>query len=149
MADCLIAFEMLGLDGKVYEKARDDVAERVQLLITEDAATSLKLHPINAILLGQYANQKLHGRRPFHWAVEFSEVFGRGGFDALIGNPPFLGGQKITGAMGVEYRDFIVRKIADGRKGSADLSVFFMLEAALLSRPLGVVGRVLTSAIAE
>ena len=25
-----------------------------------------------------------------------------GGFDAIVGNPPFLGGQKITGAMGVD-----------------------------------------------
>ena len=26
----------------------------------------------------------------------------RGGFDAIIGNPPFLGGTKLTGAMGTE-----------------------------------------------
>ena len=24
----------------------------------------------------------------------------RGGFDAVVGNPPFMGGQKITGAFG-------------------------------------------------
>lgn len=31
---------------------------------------------------------------PFHWEVEFPEVFDRenGGFDAVVGNPPFLGG---------------------------------------------------------
>ena len=32
--------------------------------------------------------------RPFHWALEFPEVFlERGGFDAFVGNPPFMGGQ--------------------------------------------------------
>ena len=36
--------------------------------------------------------------RPFHWALEFPEVFlDRGGFDAFVCNPPFMGGQKITG----------------------------------------------------
>lgn len=28
-------------------------------------------------------------RRPFHWALEFPEVFQSGGFDAICGNPPF------------------------------------------------------------
>ena len=30
--------------------------------------------------------------RPFHWQLEFPEVFDRpnGGFDAIVGNPPFL-----------------------------------------------------------
>ena len=39
-------------------------------------------------------------RTPLHWPLVFPEVFERGGFDAVIGNPPFLGGQKITGALG-------------------------------------------------
>jgi Eco57I restriction-modification methylase len=31
--------------------------------------------------------------RPFHWEIEFPEVFGGGreGFDAIVGNPPFAG----------------------------------------------------------
>jgi hypothetical protein len=31
---------------------------------------------------------------PFHWELEFPEVFigERGGFDAFVGNPPFIGG---------------------------------------------------------
>ena len=30
---------------------------------------------------------------PFHWEMEFPEVFARenGGFDAIVGNPPFAG----------------------------------------------------------
>ena len=38
-----------------------------------------------------------HGERPlvpFHWEIEFPEVFERDrpGFDAIVGNPPFMGG---------------------------------------------------------
>ena len=42
---------------------------------------------------------------PFHWPLEFPEVFTRGvdGFDAVIGNPPFLGGKKLSAALGDGY----------------------------------------------
>ena len=36
----------------------------------------------------------------------------RGGFDAFVGNPPFMGGPKITGNLGTEYRDYFVRALA-------------------------------------
>ena len=38
--------------------------------------------------------QGAHPLTPFHWEIEFPEVFARenGGFDAIVGNPPFLGG---------------------------------------------------------
>jgi N-6 DNA Methylase len=38
-----------------------------------------------------------HPLRPLHWEIEFPEVFEEAnrGFDALIGNPPFLGGARI------------------------------------------------------
>ena len=48
-----------------------------------------------------------------------------GGFSAVLGNPPFLGGQKITGSFGIPFRDFVVTTIAQGKKGSADLCAYF------------------------
>ncbi|WP_446730910.1 Eco57I restriction-modification methylase domain-containing protein [Pseudomonas sp. SST3] len=66
-------------------------------------------------------------RRPFHWPLEFPEVFSRGayGFNAIIGNPPFLGGQKISGVAGDLYREYLVCYLADGIRGSADLVSYF------------------------
>jgi hypothetical protein len=40
----------------------------------------------------------------FHWPLAFPEVFARGGFDVVVGNPPFMGGLKISGALGDRYR---------------------------------------------
>lgn len=34
--------------------------------------------------------------RPFHWFVEFPEVMTAGGFDAVIGNPPYVAKNKVT-----------------------------------------------------
>lgn len=91
-------------------------------------------------------------RRPFHWLVEFPEVFsptGAGGFDALVGNPPFVGGQKITGLFGTDYRDHLVLYLADGRRGSADLCAYFYLRAVQVLRPGGTFGLLAVNTIAE
>jgi hypothetical protein len=77
-------------------------------------------------------------RRPLHWPIAFPEVFdetsGRDGFDAMVGNPPFVGGQKITGAAGTDYRNHLIAWIADGAKGSADLVSYFFLDATRVAR---------------
>ncbi len=46
---------------------------------------------------------------PFHWEIEFAEVFAREnpGFDAIVGNPPFMGGSKISGTDGPAYLDWL------------------------------------------
>ncbi len=90
-------------------------------------------------------------RKPFHWALEFPEVFigENGGFDAIVGNPPFIGGQKITGALGTSYRNFLVDCIARGVKGSADLVAYFFLHATDLIKNRGCFGLLAVNTIAE
>jgi hypothetical protein len=70
-------------------------------------------------------------RHPLHWPLVFPEAFdpARPGFDAIIGNPPFLGGKKISGSMGSAYREYLVENIAYGRKGNADIIAYFALRA--------------------
>jgi hypothetical protein len=90
-------------------------------------------------------------RLPFHWPIEFPEVFqcGRGGFDGIVGNPPFLGGQRITGVTGNAFRDWLVIHIAEGRRGSADLVAYFFLRAWSLLRNGGGFGLLAVNTIAE
>lgn len=90
-------------------------------------------------------------RRPFHWPLVFPEVFARerGGFDGMVGNPPFLGGQKITGVAGTAFRDWLVAHIAEGRRGSADLVAYFFLRAWSLLREGGGFGLLAVNTIAE
>jgi hypothetical protein len=88
-------------------------------------------------------------RRPFHWPIEFPEVFDRGGFDAIVGNPPFLGGKRITGSVGESVREYLVAHLARGRRGSADLVAYFFLRAANLTAPTGTVGLLATNTIAQ
>lgn len=81
-------------------------------------------------------------RRPLHWPLAFPEVFlgdnRRSGFDAVVGNPPFQGGKRITGPLGTDYREFLVQYLADGCKGTADLVAYFYLRATQIAFALGM-----------
>ncbi|MCC9007527.1 Eco57I restriction-modification methylase domain-containing protein [Pseudomonas putida] len=90
-------------------------------------------------------------REPFHWPLAFPEVFARerGGFDGIVGNPPFLGGQRITGVAGTAFRDWLVAHIAEGRRGSADLVAYFFLRSWSLLREGGGFGLLAVNTIAE
>ncbi|NEB12918.1 hypothetical protein G3I32_29465 [Streptomyces coelicoflavus] len=89
-------------------------------------------------------------RQPMHWPLVFPEVFSlRSGFDAIVGNPPFLGGQKLTGALGEAYREYMVHLIANGRRGSADLVAYFELRVHGLLNDDGQTGLVATNTLAQ
>lgn len=87
--------------------------------------------------------------KPLHWVLAVPDVFDHGGFDAIVGNPPFLGGHKLTGAMGTEVRDWFVNVLAGGQRGSADLVAYFLLRATALLTPRGGLGLIATNTIAQ
>ena len=43
----------------------------------------------------------------FHWFLEFPDIFAKGGFDCILGNPPYLGGQHISGTYGEVYLNWL------------------------------------------
>ncbi len=87
--------------------------------------------------------------RPFHWPLEFPEVFlGRGGFDAFVGNPPFLPGPQISVLFGDGYRDW-VKLSAPHAHGNSDLVCYFLLRAFMLLHRGGGFGLLATKSIRE
>lgn len=87
--------------------------------------------------------------RPLHWILAVPDVMEQGGFDAVIGNPPFLGGQKLTGAQGTNMRDWFVHTLAGGQRGSADLIAYFFLRATSVLALRGTVGLIATNTLAQ
>jgi hypothetical protein len=87
--------------------------------------------------------------RVFHWEFEFPEVFQHGGFSAFVGNPPYIGGQKISGLFGDSYRSYIVTNVGNDVRGSADICGYFLLRSWALSAKSSVQGFIATSSIAE
>ena len=89
--------------------------------------------------------------RPFHWQLEFPEVFfreGVPGFDAFVGNPPFVGGQRISGQFGKGYLSFLKERWFHA-PGSADFCTYFFLKAYENLHPGGVFGLIATNTIAQ
>jgi hypothetical protein len=147
LADCLIAFELRGLDGDAYEDQRTAEAEKVQLLMKRDPGASLK-SPISNLqsALDIHAREQLRGHRPFQWSVEFPEVFGRGGFSAFVGNPPFVGGKRISTTYGDEYADALSRCYPPATK-NVDLSGYFHMQSCALLTTPGFYGLISTERI--
>jgi hypothetical protein len=87
---------------------------------------------------------------PFHWEIEFPEVFARGnpGFDAVIGNPPFLGGKRISTVHGDAYRDWL-STLHDGASSNADLVAHFFRRAFSQCRSMGTFGLIATNTISQ
>lgn len=116
---------------------------------TWDAAALTRHLQVGDALVGPPTEAAQWPVEPFDWPGLYPEVFARGGFDLVVGNPPFLGGSYITGTRGAAYRDFLVKHLAGGRRGNADLCAFFFLRAAELIRPDGRCGLLATNTIAE
>ena len=93
-------------------------------------------------------------REPLHWPLAFPEVFDPArscgpGFDAVIGNPPFLGGSKISLALGAAYREYLVDVVAHEARGTADLIAYFLLRAHGMLNGGGQTGLIATNTLAQ
>ncbi|WP_202817200.1 Eco57I restriction-modification methylase domain-containing protein [Serinicoccus sp. CUA-874] len=87
--------------------------------------------------------------RPLHWALEVPEVMAQGGFDAVIGNPPFLYGRAIANAVGSNMRSAMINGLVEGVPGVADLCVYFLRRAADLLSEAGLLGYVATNTVTQ
>ena len=87
---------------------------------------------------------------PFHWEVEFPEVFDREnpGFDAFVGNPPFAGKNAVAASNVGGYPDWLKTRHEQSH-GNADLVAHFFRRAFDLVRPGGTFGLIATNTIAQ
>jgi hypothetical protein len=91
-----------------------------------------------------------HPIRPFHWEIEFPEVFAGAtpGFHAMVGNPPFLGGTRISIVNGKLYLDWLYRSYP--KSGNrADLVTYFFRRGYALVRDGGTCGLIATNTIGQ
>ena len=86
----------------------------------------------------------------FHWEIEFPEVFERHrpGYDAVVGNPPFMGGTWISGTLGSNYLEWLKCRHSGGG-ARADLVAYFFRCAFERCRVGGAFGLVATNTIGQ
>ncbi len=157
IADAIIGAALASSTGsqRVLDDRLRALAPRVAGVLDEHSDVDVLASRLQS--LREQAMQWLDVGRPqaspkricLHWPIEFPEVFldrDHPGFDAMVGNPPFIGGTKISGAVGTDVREYLVRHIAGGSKGKADLVAYFFLRAISLTSHFGLLA---TNTIAQ
>ena len=141
MGDAVVSAFFAAEKAKAREKARAEVESQ------------MSGHPPRWDLLDAAAAQLRAGDQgvtPFHWRIEFPEVFARdnGGFDAIVGNPPFAGKNTIIGGNAKNYLPWL-QTLHEGAHGNADLVAHFFRRAFGLLRQGGVFGLIATNTIGQ
>jgi hypothetical protein len=92
---------------------------------------------------------------PFHWELEFPEVFdldgalrSQRGFDAIVGNPPFAGKNTIIDGAADGYIEWL-KYLHSESHGNADLVAHFFRRAFNLLRQGGTFGLIATNTISQ
>lgn len=89
-----------GMSASDFAEAKAELRERLDLLTDE----------LDRFLAGEYGvnpdkprlyEQWRKSHEPFHWFAEFYGIMHRGGFDVIIGNPPYVEISKIKGEYSV------------------------------------------------
>jgi hypothetical protein len=107
----------------------------------ELSATGITQRNLNALADGAPLGAELEAAvtcataeyRFFHWHLAFPEVYAKGGFDCLLGNPPWVR-QEFLGRI----KNLLT--LFSSYSGTADLSVFFVSLALRLLKPGGRAG---------
>lgn len=144
IADAVVACFFAGDSDKRRKILRREWADRIPLIL----AGTQGRQALSDLLSGlRHGDAAVH---PFHWPLEFPEVFteSRPGFDAFVGNPPFLGGRRISTTFGDSYLAWLLAAHPESQ-GNADLVAHFFRRAFDLLRPGGTFGLIATNTIAQ
>jgi hypothetical protein len=159
LADLQLVADVLLGAFFAHEKDRDD--ERLRrydvvrrwLVADAEAKEALRLD------LEHYQAQLRAAQVPFHWVLEYPEVFCDARLDPLdgdrpnrsawvdsfVGNPPFMGGRRISTNFGDEYSSWL--DLVHGAGKNADISAHFFRHTATLLGRHGTIGLIATNTI--
>lgn len=142
IGDAVVAAFFSGEKKKVREEKRIEVEQA--------AASGDRERWAKMAAAGLALRRGEHGFAPFHWELEFPEVFGgdQPGFDAIIGNPPFAGKNTIIKGNRAHYLPWL-QSLHEGAHGNADLVAHFFRRAFTLLKPGGVMGLIATNTIGQ
>jgi hypothetical protein len=86
-------------------------------------------------------------KKAFHWFLEFPDIIANGGFDCILGNPPYLGGTHLSGTYGHSFCEYV--KWQYSPIGLSDLVAFFLRRIFSLLRRNGFTAFITTNSIKD
>ncbi|OQY31106.1 MAG: hypothetical protein B6243_09015, partial [Anaerolineaceae bacterium 4572_5.2] len=90
-----------------------------------------------------FDEEELYRINAFDWQTEFPDIMAGGGFDAVIGNPPYVLGRE---TFDDKIKDYLSQKY-DAFGGKYDLYIYFTEKAITLTRKSGKFGYILPNTI--
>lgn len=140
----------LSLLLKVLEGENQDALEAQQKLFKERALPDLGSNiKCGNSLIGPdiYTEMELEPGdikriNPFDWQTEFHEIFDAGGFDAVIGNPPYIRIQAMKEWAPTEV-EFYKKNYHSASKGNYDIYVVFAEKGLSFLNDNGILGYIL------
>ena len=130
----------LSLLLKVLEGESDETLKRQLSFVHERALPDLgqNIKCGNSLIgpdffAGQLMPDEEEMRRvnPFDWKAEFPEIMKVGGFDTVVGNPPYVRQESLSG-----FKDYLAQRY-EAYDGVADLFAYFMEKSVALLREGG------------
>jgi type I restriction-modification system DNA methylase subunit len=76
---------------------------------------------------------------PFNWESEFSQVFAEGGFDVVIGNPPYIRQELLS-----PFKPYLQENYQT-YDGVADIYIYFYEKGLNLLKPAGIISYIVTN----
>lgn len=83
-----------GMDAQEFGSAKAELRRRLNDLSNELDRYLASEYGIDSVTSDQFKDWK-STHQPFHWFVEFYGIVKRGGFDVVIGNPPYVEYSKV------------------------------------------------------
>jgi len=144
IGDAAVAAFFTADKDKAREAKRAELAERIADYLSKADLKQRPTDDAKALRDGQFPVT------PFHWEIEYPEVFDRAnpGFDGIVGNPPFLGGTRISEVAGMSYFQWLIANYPPAEH-LCDLVAYFFRRAFHLARAEGTVGLIATNTVAQ
>ncbi len=145
--DLVVAAFFAGSNDKQRKARLDDLAADLAAYLQNPHKLELR-KPLDEALASLVEGDK--AIRPFHWEIEFPEVFDRQkvGFDAIVGNPPFAGKNTLINGNRDGYLDWL-KTLHDETHGNADLVAHFFRRGFDLLCDAGTFGLIATNTIGQ
>ena len=114
--------EVTQLLTQYYSCSDHDKKTDLRNKISNTIAKQLSVQNFDADILRELRTLDLAGNDQFFlWHTWFSDVFNKGGFDIVIGNPPYVRQEKL----GKEYKEQLCSIFPNVGNGIADIYVYF------------------------
>lgn len=118
------------LDEQAVEIARlnlllNSLDRRMELPLLKNIRNGNSLISGTDEKLKKHFGENFRDKKPFNWQEEFPEVFAQGGFDVVIGNPPYINAMNMSKNFDESTREYL-KNYYESAKGAYDLYLLFM-----------------------